>query len=69
MTALPSYSWSARKHSLDLPYTYNNILIPHPDAESPGKITVWEQGIPDQVRDEDFFSLFWDTEWNSKTGA
>ena len=47
----------------------NSILIPpalsqfigdlgHPDAESPSKKTVSVQGIPDQVRDEEFFISF-----------
>ena len=65
---------------LDIPYTYNNILILPAlsqfigdlggyDPESFSKRTSCEQGIPDQVRDEDFYSLFLDAEWNNKITA
>ena len=65
---------------LDIPYTCNNILIPPAlsqfigdlggyDPESFSKRTSCEQGIPDQVRDEDFYSLFLDAEWNNKITA
>ena len=37
--------------------------------ESLCRETILLQGIPDQVRDEDFYSLFLDAEWNNKITA